>query len=328
MYLLDYWHPVFFCHHLKDKPVSINLCGHQIVLFRTRQQQFGALENCCIHRGMRLSNGWIDGEHLVCPYHGWNYDCIGNVSSPGNPKLTAKITTYEVMEHYGILWIKKSSSHAEFPKIDKKDDEQHICTLAHRIDAPLAIVLDNFSEVEHTASVHTFLGYGQEQLSSLTLQIQVNEEVISVQNKGLQRQLPWLIERVLNIRTGDWFCDNWITYFTPVHIIYDQFWISQTSKEPRSIKFRIAIFFNPINDAETQVWTFLFLRGVTTIFPVTLLIKPLITYLVDYEIKQDCKLLKNLARKNSSLNGLTLGRFDRVLLENRKYLSRIYLGES
>ncbi len=35
---------------------------------------FYALDNFCIHRGGPLSEGWLDGETLECPWHAWRFD--------------------------------------------------------------------------------------------------------------------------------------------------------------------------------------------------------------------------------------------------------------
>src|SRR5581483_1514151 len=33
-----------------------------------------AMRDACPHRGMPLSCGWFDGQHLECSYHGWKFD--------------------------------------------------------------------------------------------------------------------------------------------------------------------------------------------------------------------------------------------------------------
>ena len=55
--------------------------------------QFYALDNECVHRGGPLSEGYLDGEKLECPWHAWQYDVhTGAVTM--NP--SAKVPTYEV----------------------------------------------------------------------------------------------------------------------------------------------------------------------------------------------------------------------------------------
>jgi nitrite reductase/ring-hydroxylating ferredoxin subunit len=51
--------------------VSMN--GNQVVLYRKRDEVF-ALGNKCPHQGGSLCDGWVEGEILVCPLHGWEFD--------------------------------------------------------------------------------------------------------------------------------------------------------------------------------------------------------------------------------------------------------------
>jgi|ERR1041385_973695 nitrite reductase (NADH) small subunit len=33
-----------------------------------------AMDNVCIHQGGPLGQGYIEGDKLVCPWHGWEYN--------------------------------------------------------------------------------------------------------------------------------------------------------------------------------------------------------------------------------------------------------------
>jgi nitrite reductase (NADH) small subunit len=45
----------------------------EIGLFRTADDRVFALDNLCPHKGARLSMGMIEGEVVVCPWHGWSF---------------------------------------------------------------------------------------------------------------------------------------------------------------------------------------------------------------------------------------------------------------
>ncbi len=47
--------------------------GRKIALFNARGR-FYAIENECRHRGGPLAEGELDGTHVICPWHGWEYD--------------------------------------------------------------------------------------------------------------------------------------------------------------------------------------------------------------------------------------------------------------
>ncbi|MBI4443535.1 MAG: non-heme iron oxygenase ferredoxin subunit [Acidobacteria bacterium] len=54
---------------------------------------FYALDNVCVHRGGPLGQGYIDGDKVECPWHGWQYD-VKTGAVTFNP--SAKVATYEV----------------------------------------------------------------------------------------------------------------------------------------------------------------------------------------------------------------------------------------
>ncbi len=35
---------------------------------------FAAVDDRCPHAGASLASGWLDGDQLVCPLHGWEFD--------------------------------------------------------------------------------------------------------------------------------------------------------------------------------------------------------------------------------------------------------------
>jgi nitrite reductase/ring-hydroxylating ferredoxin subunit len=36
--------------------------------------EFHAVDNMCVHLGGPLGRGYVDGDRLVCPLHGWEYE--------------------------------------------------------------------------------------------------------------------------------------------------------------------------------------------------------------------------------------------------------------
>lgn len=49
-------------------------CGkHRIALFNI-DGEFYAISDTCPHAGGPLSEGWVDGTEVTCPWHGWTFD--------------------------------------------------------------------------------------------------------------------------------------------------------------------------------------------------------------------------------------------------------------
>lgn len=83
--------------------------GAEIVVWRDDKGAPHVWEDRCPHRGMRMSFGFVRGDHIACLYHGWSYDSGGQCRYiPAHPDLevpqTIKIPTYAVAERNGIIW--------------------------------------------------------------------------------------------------------------------------------------------------------------------------------------------------------------------------------
>ena len=72
--LLNDWHVVATSEEVvPGKLVPTMLFGRELVAWRDTAGQAYVWEDLCIHRGARLSKGFIQSDRVVCPYHGWNY---------------------------------------------------------------------------------------------------------------------------------------------------------------------------------------------------------------------------------------------------------------
>ena len=60
-----------------------------------------AMDNVCLHRGGPLGQGMIEGEKIVCPWHGWQWDLqTGAAVHNANAKLAVypiKVENGDVM---------------------------------------------------------------------------------------------------------------------------------------------------------------------------------------------------------------------------------------
>ena len=324
MDVLEHWHPVAFSNKLSDKPIGVRIAGHEIALFRTKDGGIGAVNDVCAHRRMRLSLGSVVNDRLQCPYHGWTFDTHGAGESPGTPKLHAKTGCYEVCERHGAVWVRTPGSERSFPEFDVAGFEP-TCTVMHMANAPLAVVLDNFTEVEHTSTVHYLLGYSLESMSEVETRVDSTDDSVYVYNVGPQKHVFAPLTWAMGFANGDYFVDEWTTRFSPVHTVYDQYWLMREGRKERDDRLRIYVFFNPIDEHHTQLVTFVYTRSSRWIAKsAKWAIAPLLRYLVDLEVRRDTDMLDKLADKSPQIEGMRLSRFDKVLGLTRARMERIY----
>jgi phenylpropionate dioxygenase-like ring-hydroxylating dioxygenase large terminal subunit len=324
MSVMDHWHPVLFSKELRDKPVGIRLNNNELVLFRAPSGQLGCLEDICAHRRMRLSLGKVLNGCLQCPYHGWTYDCEGRGTSPGTPKLHARAVHYDAIERNGAIWVKSASSNPVFPQF-RAEGYYHLGNLSHVVRAPLELVLDNFTEIEHTGTTHLLFGYDLERMAAVQVEFRAADNSVRTINHGPSKRVPWIFRLLLGIGNDFHFNDDWTVYFSPVYAVFDHHWTHPQSKRESKARWRVYIFYVPVDDEQTLIQTFAFMKSsYPGPYGGLRLIWPLALRLLDDEIRRDIYILEKLADNNPRLEGMKLSRFDRGLGLNRERIDRIY----
>ena len=159
--LRPYWYPVALSDEVPTgKPFATKLLGQPIVVYRTATK-LAALDDLCIHRGTPLSLGWIDGEELVCAYHGWGYEPSGSVTripslAPGRPiPPKAKVKGYPVEEKDGLIWIALDAPKERVPTWPESEmtGYRRIWTQFHW-KANAARAIENVMDFAHFPWVH------------------------------------------------------------------------------------------------------------------------------------------------------------------------------
>jgi phenylpropionate dioxygenase-like ring-hydroxylating dioxygenase large terminal subunit len=160
--LLDDWHPVAASASLAGgASLAFKLLGRELVLWRTADGVAHAADDRCPHRGTRLSIGRVDGQDLVCAYHGWRYAPGGEcIRIPAHPELappaSACLATHPVRERYGLLWACAGEPRGEVPPFPETADAR----LRKVVCGPYAVetsgprIVENFLDMGHFPFVH------------------------------------------------------------------------------------------------------------------------------------------------------------------------------
>ncbi len=340
---LDHWHPVLLAKDLGSKPKVVTLLGQDLVLYRpiapdgTRgvrsrgarsacPQPIAALSNTCPHRRMQLADGHVEGECLVCPYHGFRFAPDGTGHSPGTPQMRLAAPAFDVQVAHEAIWVRRAGSTADFPELGR-GHYTFVGTLARKVECALEPLVDNFCEVEHTPTTHALFGYAPGSMDRVRTATHAVPRGLRVVNEGPQKKLPGLVERLFGVATGDRFIDDWTVRYSPVHIAYDQWWIDAKTGEPRPDRIYVAVFFTPIDQDETQLFAMVWSsRQRWGRFGLDALLRPMLLELVWREMELDRKMVERLADQRGDLRGTRLGRFDAALREYRKGVAAIYRG--
>jgi vanillate O-demethylase monooxygenase subunit len=159
--LLDYWHPVALTSEVQEKPIQARLLDTELVIWRSGRDVF-AFNDLCIHRGTRLSLGWVECGHLVCPYHGWEYNTDAAVTKiPAIPSdrpipTKARTTKYHCAERYGLIFVCLGEPRApiyDVPEFEQGGFRVHIVGSV-RWKTSAARSIENFMDEAHLPWAH------------------------------------------------------------------------------------------------------------------------------------------------------------------------------
>src|SRR6185312_10780493 len=80
------------------------------------------------------------------------------------------------------------------------------------------------------------------------------EDSVRAVNVGPTKRLNRVLAFLLGVKDGDLSHDEWTTHFSPMHNVYDHWWTSPDGERQGMVRWRLYIFFVPI-DAETTAIT-------------------------------------------------------------------------
>jgi phenylpropionate dioxygenase-like ring-hydroxylating dioxygenase large terminal subunit len=120
--LRNFWYATVPVDTLADGPKPFRLLGEDIVLFLDGEGAPAALRDRCCHRTAKLSKGWAVDGHVVCGYHGWEYDAAGKLAKipqfpPGQPLPDARVDAFRSKARYGYVWVCLGEPLADIPDL-------------------------------------------------------------------------------------------------------------------------------------------------------------------------------------------------------------------
>ena len=155
------WYPVARVEDIAERPVKAQLLDVRLVIYRAGGQIVVA-RDLCVHRGVPLSMGTIEGELIVCAYHGLKYGPDGlcrvipaHEGAAISPRL--RITVFPVVERYGLVWTSLNGHEPSLPPFEAWDDPEFQPIMNPTIDiaGSAGRQIEGFLDVAHFAWVHT-----------------------------------------------------------------------------------------------------------------------------------------------------------------------------
>ena len=168
IFIENTWYAAAWETEIKDNNgcMARTICELPIVIFKTEDQGYAALDDRCCHRAAPLSIGRVEGNCIRCMYHGMLYDPSGKVTEiPGQTNIPAsmKVKSYPLCSKSGMLWIwmgdpdlANENDIYDFPPRSQPDKWKGFDKPDYlHYDANWLLIVDNLSDFSHVAFVHT-----------------------------------------------------------------------------------------------------------------------------------------------------------------------------
>ncbi len=160
--LYNHWYVAGTCDEFDRDPKARTLLERSIVFYRTTDGQLVASQNRCLHRAFPLSESKLDGDELVCGYHGIRYNPEGLDGSrvPSQKKCPdRKLRMYPVVEQGPFVFIWMGDEDA--PDMERLPDfpflaNPEMLTLhgQHHLDGSYLLMQENLNDLTHFAYLH------------------------------------------------------------------------------------------------------------------------------------------------------------------------------
>ena len=158
----NHWYVAGTREEFGRTPKARTLLDRSVVFFRTEAAELVALQNRCLHRSFPLSEGFVEGDQLVCRYHGIRYAATGSIARvPSQEKCPGrKLRSYPVREQgpFVFIWMGDEDHPGRrdaFPDLPFLADPSYRSVFdAMRVESSYLLMMENLSDLTHFAYLH------------------------------------------------------------------------------------------------------------------------------------------------------------------------------
>jgi phenylpropionate dioxygenase-like ring-hydroxylating dioxygenase large terminal subunit len=159
---LNAWYAAAYDVEVKRGLMARRICGVGIVFYRLQNGAVAALEDACWHRLLPLSLGHLDGDEVVCGYHGLVFNADGrctHMPSQETINPSACVRAFPVAEKHRFIWVWPGdptlADPALIPDLHWNDDpawsgDGKLIT----VKCDYRLVIDNLMDLTHETFVH------------------------------------------------------------------------------------------------------------------------------------------------------------------------------
>lgn len=286
--LINNWYIICLTSEVAKKPIRRILYDKPYVIFRDENGALSCLEDRCLHRGTKLSEGQCKNGQIICPYHGWTYDKKGHVtdipSEGPNKNSRYKIGRPHQHEKDGVLWICPTKELPQdklpswdFPYVDDPTWTKYV--MITDFDNEVTNLVENFMDVAHTVYVHAGWFRNKAQIK-VPMSIETKDSAVLVTYNQENDKIGGITNRFLNPKNVPMSHTDKFIYPNITRVDY---------AFNNEYGFVINSQITPISTLKSRVYTYIAYKLVTF----NTIVKPFVKYYTRQVIEQDVTIMRN-----------------------------------
>lgn len=184
---LNAWYAGARSGEIKAELLPRTICGKAVVMFRQSSGAVSALEDACWHRLVPLSKGWLEGDSVVCGYHGLKFNGQGRCTSmPSQETInpSACVRSYPVVERHGFAWLWMGdpalANPGLIPDQHWNDDPAWVGDGFYAyVKADYRLFIDNLMDLTHETFVHSS-SIGDDAVAEAPFEVEHGDKKVTV----------------------------------------------------------------------------------------------------------------------------------------------------
>lgn len=196
-FILNEWYVAALGSQLRRELLKRTLLDQRIVMYRTSAGAPVALEDRCAHRSFPLSAGALDGDTIVCGYHGLRYNAVGDcIEVPSQPTCPRGIgvRNFPLVEQGPFVWIwMGDAQHADPARIPSlpwlQSDQWRASQDYLYLPGNYVSLHENLLDLTHLSFVHAKT-FGTPEYAKAPYEVKMEEGYYRLTRKVEPTQLP------------------------------------------------------------------------------------------------------------------------------------------
>lgn len=263
-FIRNAWYAACWSTELETRPQAQTILGEELAVYRTESGVAAAVEDCCPHRFAPMSLGSVEGENIVCGYHGMQFGCDGVCAViPGQKNVPGRtrMRAYPVVEKYTLVWVwmgdEDRADESLIPDLHWLDHPEWTAVRGTtRYDCNWVLLVDNLLDLTHTTFVHQST-IGTEDVTNTPITAERVGDIVTVTRVMKDAEPSNFYKRVGGF---DGKIDRWqrIWLDRPSTVIIDAGGVpAGTNDSYNGIDTRIISVLKPVDEGTVdQVWAF------------------------------------------------------------------------